>query len=76
MLDIVAPQSEKNLAALDSVYVKCGIENFRELKELVSYVCVEKLSREFIHDLIHRYEEYLKNGLQAHLSDISDCKTH
>ena len=76
MLSIVAPQTEMNLAALDSVYVKCGIENFDALRELVNFTCRQNPSSKHIHELITYYEEYLKNGLKKHLSDDSNCKTH
>ena len=76
MLNIVAPQSEKNLAALDSVYVKCGIENFEALRELSTFSCGTKSSNYLIQELITRYKEYLKNGLQANLCDDSYCKSH
>ena len=88
MLDIVAPQSENNLAALDSVYVKCGIENFRDLRQLAAYVCVQPVHcdvgeaaaaispLQHILNNIDTYEEYLKCGLPLHLCDQSACKSH
>jgi hypothetical protein len=61
---------------LDSVYSKCGIDNFAALREFTTYVCGDKSSKDGILNLISKYEEYVKNGLPGHLCDVGNCKSH
>jgi hypothetical protein len=77
ILNMLGNQSESLLAALDSVYIKCGIQNFGAYRKLVEFITKGRsaLGITLIRQ-IDAVEKYIKEQLPKHLKEHSTCKSH
>jgi hypothetical protein len=77
IIKAVGPQAQSLLAALDSVNIKCGTQNFKDYNNLIIFITKGRLLLQ--HKLLKRsreVESYIKKDLKHHLTEHSAVKSH
>jgi hypothetical protein len=68
---------EKNLAALDSVYVKCCLENFKRVRRLIEEITHDRLEyQKYLLDKTTGLEMFLRRQFPGHLTETTPCSSH
>jgi hypothetical protein len=79
VLECVGPEGESLLASLDSVYVKCGRQNFEAINTFIKRIChceSNKSKEENLLKLSSTVETHIQYDLRKHLQEDSTCKWH
>jgi hypothetical protein len=64
IMQMVGPQGESLLGALDSVYIKCGLRNFEKYRELILFITKGNGAlQDQLLELTLQVELYIKRGL-------------
>jgi hypothetical protein len=77
ILAIGSPGATKNMAALDSVYVTCGLENFKHWRTQTDEITLNRPAlNNHLKNSINQIEYHMKEILPQQLTETSNCKFH
>jgi hypothetical protein len=77
ILTLGSGKENKNLAALDSVYANCCLENFSLLRKLIDLITVGRDSdRLCLQTMCSNFETFLRHEYGSHVHDSSSCAAH
>ena len=71
----LSPEIETSRTAVDSVYVKCWLRNFDDIKKLLPEITLGRPHvSSNLSKLLPALEDYVKNVMPRNLSERNDCK--